>query len=105
MKSANYEGFNDPIRNIPLDDEYAYIFVEHDQSAIPVHRLIEKIEMTGAKIIDSIPIREGRGGNRFVLFKLNIQDVREIVLDLSSLPLIRVQGYNSKSKVNPVKDV
>jgi len=95
MNSADPEPVNDLAQDIHLDEEHGHILIEYDQGMISFNRLKEAIEMAGAKILDSISRKESKG-NQSVLFRLNIQDVREIVFNLSTLPLIKVGGYNSK---------
>jgi hypothetical protein len=99
MKSVNHEGFSDPIGNIPLDDEHAHILVEYYENAISLRLLIETIEISGAEILETIPLREEPGGPRLVLFKLDVEDARNVVISLSKHPLANLKGYNAKSKI------
>jgi hypothetical protein len=99
MKSANPEEFNGILQDIPLDDEHAHILVEYSHDVISLQTLIKTIEMNGTRILNSFPLRESKR-NKSILFKLDIQDVREVILDLSNLSLIKLKGCNSKPKIS-----
>ena len=96
MKSANPETLESDLEEILLDDEHAHILIEYDQEVISLPLLIETIKMNGAQILETIPLREEMKRRKSILFKLNVQDVREIILHLSIHPLFKVKGYNSK---------
>lgn len=99
MNSANPETLKDPIQDIPLDDEHAHIFVEYDENVTSLRLLIETIEISGAEILETIPLRKEPGGPRSVLFKLDAEDVRDAVISLSKHSLANLRGYNAKSKI------
>ena len=83
-----------------LDDcQHSHIFVEYDQNVISQQGLTEAIELTGTKIVKAVSFPAEQNGNRYALFRLNIQDVREVVLSLLDCPLIAIKGYNAKSRI------
>ena len=96
MKSANLEGADNSVKDVPLSDEGAHILIEYDQSEISLHCLTETIEMAGVKILEIITLREEPEGKKSILIKLGTREVRNVILNLSKHPLIRVKGYNSK---------
>ena len=98
MNSLNPEKQKGLFRDIPLDDGYAHVLIEYDRERVSLLNLLEVIEMTGARVIETrdLPPRQER--NRVILFKLDVQDVREVILSLSKFPLINVTGYNSKNR-------
>ena len=87
---------NDPLQGIALDDRYAYILVEYNQKTMSVSKLRGLIELTGSQILEIQEFQPGQVRMKTVLFKLDTQDVREIILSLSNHPLQNVTGYNSK---------
>ena len=97
MSSLNRAGERKPLfRDIPLEEGYACVLIEYDRETISLTKLRETIELTGTRVIETRDLPEAREENRLVLFKLNAEDVREVVLSLSKHPLINVTGYNSK---------
>ncbi len=100
MKPVNPERLDNPVNNLPLDDEHANILIDFDPRVIPLHCLTETIEMAGATLLEIISLREEPGGNKSILVRLGTQDVRNAVLNLSKHPLNRVQGYNFKKDLN-----
>ncbi len=97
MRSLNHPAEpNGLFRDIPLDDGYAHVLIEYDQESISLPQLRETIELTGVRVIETQDLLGGPERGRLVLFKLNIEDVREVMLSLSKYPLINVTGYNSK---------
>jgi len=95
MKPGNPGETDSPVSDLPLDEEHAHILIEYDPRLTPLHCLMETIETAGAKILETIVLREGEEGEKSVLIRLGIQDARSAVLSLSKYPLIRVEGYNS----------
>jgi hypothetical protein len=93
MKSATPKK-NDLLKDVPLDDKYSHIFVEYNSQVASLNSLKETIEMTGAQILDTTILREEPAGNKSILIKLDIQDVREVILSLLKYNLIRIEGYN-----------
>ena len=98
MKSSAPEEINDPLKDINVDDEYSYVFVEYDHSEVSFNSIIETIHLIGAHILDSIILREEPRGTKSILFKLDVQDVREVILNLSKHKLLTIKGYNSKTE-------
>ena len=90
-------------RNIPLDEGYAHIVIEYDQDRVSFSELLETIRMTGTQVLETQELRAGPDQNRSILFKLDIQDVRDVMLSLSKHPLMNVTGYNSKTNTNPIR--
>lgn len=99
MNSADLEKLKDELEEIPLDDEHGHIFIEYNKDLISLQTLIKTVEMTGARILKSFSL-EQRKNHQAVLFRLNVQDVRGVVLSLSNLSFIKVKGYNPKPKIN-----
>ncbi len=95
MKPGDLEATDSTVSDLPLDEEHAHILIEYDPRLTPLQSLTETIETTGAKILETIVLREGPLGEKSVLIRLGIQDARSAVLSLSKYPLIRVEGYNS----------
>lgn len=91
------------LRNIPLDEGYAYIVIEYDRERVSFSELFETIKMTGTQILETKELRAGTDRNRSILFKLDIQDVRDVMLSLSKHPLMNVTGYNSKTNINSIR--
>ncbi len=97
MSSLNHAGQRKPLfRDIPLEEGHACVLIEYDRKSISLTKLRETIELTGTLVIEARDLSGGREKNSLVLFKLNAEDVREVVLSLSKHPLINVTGYNSK---------
>jgi hypothetical protein len=97
MSSLNHPGEHKVLfRDIPLDDGYAHLLIEYDPESVSLPRLQETIELAGVRVIEAQDLSGGREKGRLVLFKLNVEDVREVILSLSKYPLISVTGYNSK---------
>ncbi len=98
MSSLNPEEQKVLFRDIPLDDGYAHVLIEYDRESVSFPNLLETIELTGARVIETRDLRPGRERNRVILLKLDIEDVREVILSLSKYPLMNVTGYNSKNR-------
>ncbi len=97
MSSLNHASQRKPLfRDIPLEEGYACVLIEYDRESISLIKLRETIELTGTLVIETRDLPGGREENSLVLFKLNAEDVREVILSLSKYPLIHVTGYNSK---------
>ena len=97
MKPSNSDEPEYPFGDALLDDEYSHVFVEYDQDSMPLSRMIETIEITGARIVNTVIVRDEPKWKKAVLFKLDSQDVRDIILNLSKYPLIRIKGYNART--------
>lgn len=91
------------LRDIHLDEGYAHIVIEYDQERVSFSELLETIEMTGTQVLETKELRPGPDQNRSILFKLDIQDVRDVMLSLSKHPLMNVTGYNSKTNMNSIR--
>ncbi len=83
-------------REVSLDDGYAHVLIEYDRESVPLTELREAIESTGTRVIETRDLPGGLEKSRVVLFRLDVEDVREVILSLSKYPLIHVTGYNSK---------
>jgi hypothetical protein len=103
MNSTLPEIPDDHLRNIHLEEGYAYIVIEYDQQTVSFPELFETIELTGTRVLETKELRAGTDQNRSILFKLDIQDVRDVMLSLSKHPLMNVTGYNSKSNTNSIR--
>ena len=103
MKRVNSERLDEILENVSLDDEYAYIFIEYDQRVISLHCLTEKIEIAGAKILEIITLKEEPEGNKSILFRLDIQETREVILNLLNHGFIKIKGYNPKVRTKLTK--
>lgn len=103
MNSVNPEELKDLLRGITLDDEYAHILIEYDQGEISLDQLVESIEITGTQVLKTTELQVGPRGRKSILIKLDVQDVREAILNLSKYPLINVMGYNSKIITNQMR--
>jgi hypothetical protein len=61
-----------------------------------VSKLKELIQSAGGQILETQELQPEPVSNKAVLFKLNIRDVRKIMLSLSKHPLGTVTGYDSR---------
>jgi hypothetical protein len=98
MSSLNTEERKGLFLDIPLDEGYAHVLIEYDRERVSLPKLLETIEMTGARVIETRDLRPGKERNRAILLKLDAEDVREVILNLSKYPLVNVTGYNSKNR-------
>jgi hypothetical protein len=97
MRSLNHpDEHKVPFRDIPLDGGYAHLLIEYDRESVSLPTLQETIELAGVRVIETQDFSGGREKGRLVLFTINVEDVREVILSLSKYPLINVTGYNSK---------
>jgi hypothetical protein len=96
MESGNSKELVTPKRDVSLHDERAQIFIEYDKSMTPLHCLVEAIEMAGANIFEIITLSEEPKGKKSIAIKLDIQDVRNVILGVSKYPLTKIEGYNSR---------
>jgi hypothetical protein len=80
------------------DDQYAHIFVKYDERMTSLDQLKERIRLTRANILKIKKLNEGSKGEKYIQFTIDIQDVREVVLNLSCYPLISIEGFNPKPK-------
>lgn len=103
MNSVNHKELKDLLRDITLNDMYAHIFIEYDQGKISLNQLIELIEINGTQVLEITELQVGPRGRKSILLKLDAQDVREVILNLSKYPLINLMGYNSKTKTNQTR--
>jgi hypothetical protein len=103
MNLSRHEKAEGNIRDIPLEEGYAHIVIEYDQERVSFSELLETIKSTGTQVLETKELRAGPDQNRSVLFKLDIQDVRDVMLSLSKHPLMNVTGYNSKTNINSLR--
>jgi hypothetical protein len=99
MKSVNIWEEKDLSPDIQLDDQHAHILIKYDSKITSLEELIKTIELTGTKVLQITELQTKSPKNKSTLFKLESQDVKEIILNLSKYPLIGVTGYNSKPKL------
>ncbi len=100
MKSVNAKEAKDVSPDIQLDDRHAHVLIEYDPKITSLEELTKTIEITGTKVLQSTELQTGSTKNKSTLFKLDNQDVKEIILSLSKYPLIGVTGYNSKTTLS-----
>jgi len=103
MSLTRHEKAEGYLRDIPLDEDHAHIVIEYDHERVSFSELFETIEMTGTHVLETKELRAGRDRNRLILFKLDVQDVRDVMLSLSKHPLRNVTGYNSKTRNNLIR--
>ncbi len=96
MNSANREESDDLLKDVTLDDGYAHVLVQYDPGEISILQLKETIEGSGTRILESAELQINGGRYKSILFKLDVQDVREAILNLSKYHLVKVAGYSSK---------
>ena len=96
MNSTNREEWDDLLKDVTLDDGYAHVLVQYDPGEISIPQLKETIEGAGTRVLESVDLRFNVGRYKSILFKLDAQDVRETVLNLSKFHLAKVAGYSSK---------
>lgn len=85
----------DIVDDFRLQDGCAHILIEWDPKALSPNQLVKAMEMSGAHILETISIEEKPEG-KSMLFKVDINDIREVVLALAKYPLKKIKGYNSK---------
>ncbi len=103
MSLSRHEKADGNLRDIPLEEGYAHIVIEYDQERVSFSELFETIELTGTHVLETKELRAGPDQNRSILFKLDVQDVRDVMLSLSRHPLMNVTGYNSITTNNPIR--
>ncbi|OGP96728.1 MAG: hypothetical protein A2157_04455 [Deltaproteobacteria bacterium RBG_16_47_11] len=82
-----YEEFDPEIKP---DQTHAQIIIEILPSSKTVREAQEFIEKQGVHIIETKPLSRNR-----VIFKLNIKDMREIVLMLTENGFVNISGINA----------
>jgi len=100
MKHGNPAQLDEILKRVSLDDRHAYIYIEYDQNVVSLDCLIKTIETAGEKVLEITDFRKEPEGNKIIVIKLGTQDVRNAILNLSSHPLIRVEGCNSKASLD-----
>jgi hypothetical protein len=100
MKSVNAREEKGLSPDIQLDDRHAHILIEYDSKITSLEELTKTIELTGTKVLQTTELQTELTKSKSILFKLDKQDVKEIILNLSKYPLIGVTGYNSKTKLS-----
>jgi hypothetical protein len=97
MKSPVSEN-DDLLKDMLMDEKHGYIFIEYNQQITSLDNLIETVKMTRAQILDTRILQEKPSGEKSILIKLDIQDVREVILNLLKYQLIKIKGYNFITK-------
>jgi len=98
MSSLNPEEQKGLFRDIALDDWYAHVLIEYDRERVSHFKLLETIQMTGVRVIETHDLRPGQERNREIPLKFDAEDVREVILSLTKYPLMNVTGCNSKNR-------
>ena len=82
-------------RKIKTDKEHAQILLKMDDSA-SVEKARHVIEHLGVTILRTEDL-SWKGSDRYVLFVLDIQDMREVALELIEHGIRSIEGYNAAS--------
>jgi hypothetical protein len=78
------------ISQIVADTHYAQILLKGDYEIANVHVAKSIIEQNGVRIVAMEYL-----SNQSVLFKVDVKDIRELVLKLTQNGFLRVEGYNA----------
>lgn len=84
LKELNYE--------IKLDKRHAQVLIETDSGINTIERAKQIIEELGVHIIETKKILD-----QCILLKLDINDMREVVLKLTENGFLKIMGYNASS--------
>jgi hypothetical protein len=97
MESGQPDPSDERWRGIPLDDEHAHLLLEYDERVVVLSNVIQAIEGTAAAVVGVRSLRGDSQGTKAVLVTIETQDIRPVLLRLSSYPLARMEGYNART--------
>lgn len=98
--SINNQLFDKCVKGLEMNIPYSQIIFQFDREKESLGRAREIIGNLGIKIVNAKIFDFPKDSISFALFKLDISDIRQVVLVLSEQGFAPIKGYNAR----PVKD-